>query len=116
MLYKHLKEELRDAESKGWREEARIVSRNSIIAAAAAFCPLGVIMAVTVMILYDSLGDMPWFMANTAYYYPVTGIICIALSILLHNQNHFTAAMLVALAPFLWIFVFIGGGVYWAIR
>lgn len=115
MFYKHLKDELKDAEAKGWREEARIVSRNAIIVAAAAFCPLAVIMAVTVMILYDSLGEMPWIMADTAYFYPLSGIICIALSILLHNQNHFTASMLVALAPFLWIFVFLGGGIYWAI-
>lgn len=116
MLWKHLKEELKDAETKGWREEAKLVSRNAIIAAAAAFCPLGVILAVTVMILYDSVDDMPDLMANTAYFYPITGIVCIALSVLLHSRDLFTSAMLVALAPFLWVFVFIGSAVYWVVR
>lgn len=116
MLWKHLKDELKDAESKGWREEAKIVSRNAIIAAAAAFCPLGVILAVTVMILYDSIGNLPPLMANTAYFYPVTGLVCIALSVLMHSRELFTGAMLVALAPFLWIPVFIGSAIYWAFR
>lgn len=116
MFWKHLKDELKDAEAKGWREEAKLVSRNAIIASAAAFCPLGVILAVTVMILYDSVGDLPSLMANTTYFYPVSGLVCIALAVLMHSRDLYTGAMLVALAPFVWIFVFIGSAVYWVVR
>jgi len=113
MLFKHMREELQDAAKEGWREEARLVARNTIIAAAAAFCPLGVAIAVIALILWDSLENMPDLMLNTAYYYPVTGIVCIALAVWMFNRRVYTGAMLVALAPFLWVFVFIGAGIYW---
>ncbi|MEQ8442193.1 MAG: hypothetical protein RIM33_02225 [Alphaproteobacteria bacterium] len=113
MLFKHMREELQDAARQGWRAEARLVARNTIIAAAAAFCPLGIIIAVIALALWDNLTGMPDLMLNTAYYYPLTGILCIALAIWMFNRTLYTGAMLVAMAPFLWIFVFIGAGLYW---
>jgi hypothetical protein len=116
MLIKHLREELQDAKAKGWREEAQLVSRNAIVIAAAALCPLGVAMAVVVMILWDALGNMPWGLADAAIYYPVSGLAMIGLAVLLHSRQIYTLSMLFALAPFLWVPVFIGSGLYWALR
>lgn len=116
MVFKHLRDELKDAEAKGWREEARLVSRNSILIAAAALCPLGVLKGIAIMVLWQSIQGMPDLMANTAYLYPLTALICIALAVLMHNKELYTGAMLVALAPFLWVLVFIGSGLFWALE
>ena len=115
MLIKHLREELRDAKAKGWREEAQLVSRNAIVLAAVALCPLGVLMGVIVMILWDTMGYLPWGLANAAIYYPVCGLIFIAVAVLMHSRQIYTLSMLLALAPFLWVPVFIGSGIYWAL-
>lgn len=115
MLIKHLREELNDAKTAGWREEARLVARNSIILAAAAFCPLGVVMAVTVMIIWDTMGHIPSLMGNTAYLYPVSAFAGIALAIYFYNVKLYTGAMLVALAPFLWVPIFFVAWIYWAV-
>lgn len=116
MLFKHLKQELKDAETQGWREEARIVSRNSILVAAAALTPLAIIKAILVMALWKAGADMPPLMSNTAYYYPATALAGIVIGILLHNAKHYTGAMIAALAPFLWIPTFIATALYWALR
>lgn len=114
MLFRHLKEELEDAKAATWREEARLVSRNAIIAAAAALCPLGVIMAVLALVLWRSLSGMPDLMLNAAYLYPLSAIPCIGLAIWMHGRALYTGAMLVALAPFLWVPAFALSGLWWA--
>lgn len=114
VLFKHMREELDDAKSIGWREEARLVARNSILLAAAALCPLGVVMAVIVMIIWDVYDYIPSLMGNIAYYYPVSSLLGIVLAIYMHNHKYYTGSMLVALAPFLWIPTFFVAWVYWA--
>lgn len=116
MLFRHMKEELKDAKAGTWRDEARLVSRNAIIAAAAALCPLGVIMGVLALVLWRNLAGMPALMLDAAYLYPLSAVPCIALAIWLHGRELHTGAMLVALAPFLWVPAFALSGLWWVLR
>ena len=113
MLFQHMKEELKDAEKAGWREEARLVSRNTIMASAAAFVPFGVLIAIAAMMIWRWVEGVPSLLLHTAYLYPLTGIAGIAFALFLHGKNLFTAAMLSALLPFLWIPTFFGTALYW---
>ena len=115
MLVKHIREELEDARTKGWREEARLVSRNAIIAAAAALCPLGVIMGVLTMVLWDRVGNLPPLMSYSAFYYPVAGLLGIVAAVFLHSRRAYTPAMVVALLPLLCVPTFIIATVVWVV-
>lgn len=115
MLFKHFKEELKDAETKGWRAEGRLVARNCIIAAAAAFCPLGVLMAVLVLVLARYIDGMPWIMGQTAFYYPLSAIAGIGLGIWLMNKGYYTGAVICATLPFVWVPVFLIAAGYWVV-
>jgi hypothetical protein len=113
-MLKHLREELEDAKkAPDWRVEARLVARNSIIAGAVAVVPLGVLMGVIALILWDASGAIPGLMSNAAMLYPMTVIFGVAGAILCLNRGAFTLAMLLALAPFLCVPAFLVGLVMW---
>lgn len=115
MFFKHLREELKDAESQGWRTEGRLVARNCIIAAAAAFCPLSVLMAVLALVLSRYAEGMPSIIGQTAFYYPLTAIAGVGLAVWLMSRGAYTGAVLSAILPFAWIAVFLAGFGYWVV-
>ncbi len=115
MLVKHIREELEDAKVKGWREEARLVSRNAILVAAAALCPVGVIMGVLTLVLWDRVGNLPALMSYSAFYYPIAGLVGIVVAVFLHSRKVYTPAMVIALLPLLCIPTFILSSLVWAV-
>lgn len=113
-MLKHLREELQDAkQATDWRVEAKLVARNSIIAGAVGLVPFGVFMGVLALIIWDASDTIPGLMSNSAVYYPVCVIVGVGLAIVCYNNKMYTAAMLLALAPFLCIPTFLVGLGIW---
>lgn len=115
MVFKYFREELKDAQSQGWRAEGRLVARNCIIAAAAAFCPLGILIGVLVLVLSEYVNGMPWIMRQTAFYYPMSAMAGIGLGIWLMDKGYYTAAIVTATLPFMWVPVFLASAGYWIV-
>lgn len=112
-MFQHLKRELREAGQTDLRLEERLRARNAILIAVALLCPIGVILALIVMLTWNYLGHVPDLMANCAYAYPPAAIAGIGLGMYIHRQGWYAWAGAAALLPLAIPVVFLGSAVSW---
>ncbi len=115
-MWRYLREEAKDAGKTDLKEEEKLRCRNAILVCVALLCPLTAGMGTIVLLVWDRYGnEMPGFMANAAYLYPVCAIAGLLLSLLFHKEEYYTLAAVVAMAPILIAFGFFGVWIHWGI-